>query len=99
MITGKIDRNLEAKIKLQVVNQDRFEEVEFLVDTGFNGFVAVPFSLVQRLKLELGAVQSGVTADAGRDTSILWRSSSIGMALPNVCRHKYWMSRSLDRDC
>jgi clan AA aspartic protease len=63
MITGKIDENLEARMTLRVCQHDRHEDVEFLVDTGFNGFIAIPISLVRRLRLQLGAVQSGITAD------------------------------------
>lgn len=48
---------------LSIFNGDRVMNVEFLVDTGFNGFVAVPMDLVNELGLSLGAVQSGVTAD------------------------------------
>jgi len=85
MIEGRIDNNLEARIKLQVLTADGHEDVEFLVDTGFNGFVAIPMSLVQRFNLNLGAVQSGVTAD-GRagyfDTvsiELLWHGTPISL--------------------
>jgi clan AA aspartic protease len=63
MITGKIDENFEPRMTLRVRQHDRHEDVEFLVDTGFNGFIAIPISLVRRLRLQLGAVQSGITAD------------------------------------
>lgn len=63
MLEGWIDDNLEARIRLRIKTTEGFEEVEFLVDTGFNGFAAIPMSLVQRFGLELGAVQSGITAD------------------------------------
>ena len=63
MIEGRIDENLEARITLQVLAAGGCENVDFLVDTGFNGFVAIPMSLVRRFDLSLGAVQSGITAD------------------------------------
>ncbi len=83
MIEGRIDSNLEARIQVQVMTTGGIKEVEFLVDTGFNGFIAVPISLVREFSLPLGAVQSGVTAD-GRagyfDTvtiEFLWHGSAI----------------------
>ncbi len=63
MIIGKIDENLEARIELQVMSGDRTQAVEFLVDTGFNGYLALPMSLVSGLELSLGEVQRGITAD------------------------------------
>lgn len=63
MIEGIIDENLEARIELRVSTDEGHQVVKFLVDTGFNGFAAIPMSLVRKLNLTLGAVQSGVTAD------------------------------------
>ncbi|MBI2479793.1 MAG: clan AA aspartic protease [Planctomycetia bacterium] len=63
MITGRIDENLEARIELQIVHKNATEAVEFLVDTGFNGHIAIPLPLVERFELRLGAVQTGITAD------------------------------------
>ena len=63
MITGYIDDNLEARARLRIVHKELIEDVEFLVDTGFNGHLAVPASLVTRLDLQPGAVQRGITAD------------------------------------
>jgi clan AA aspartic protease len=80
MITGHIDENLEARVKIQLVCEDNIVDVEFLVDTGFNGYLAVPPSLVTRLDLQLGAVQRGITAD-GRvgffdtvEVQIIWHN-------------------------
>lgn len=63
MITGRIHENLEARIELQIVHENGTDNVEFLVDTGFNGYLAIPQSLVDHFNLELGAVQRGITAD------------------------------------
>lgn len=85
MIEGRIDDHLEARITLPILTAGGREEIEFLVDTGFNGFVAIPPSLVQRLQLEVGAVQTGVTAD-GRtgyfDTvsvEIMWHQTPLSL--------------------
>ena len=63
MANGWIDKNLEARLELMVCGPDERKAVEFLIDTGFNGYLAVPISLVRELNLPLGVVQSGVTAD------------------------------------
>jgi clan AA aspartic protease len=63
MITGRIDENFEARIEVQILHEDLTEAVEFLVDTGFNGYIAIPLLLVERFDLRLGAVQTGITAD------------------------------------
>lgn len=85
MIIGKIDDNLEARIKLQVISGEQSHGVEFLVDTGFNGYLALPMSLVSRLNLPLGEVQRGITAD-GRigffDTvrvQIVWHDQTLSL--------------------
>lgn len=49
MSVGQINQNLELRVKLQVAN----ESVEFLVDTGFNGHLAVSKGLVARSGLKL----------------------------------------------
>lgn len=85
MIIGKIDENLEARIELQVISGEQTHGVEFLVDTGFNGYLALPMSLVSRLELPLGEVQRGITAD-GRigffDTvraQIIWHDQPLSL--------------------
>ena len=78
MITGRIDENLEARIGLSVKVGADMGEIEFLLDTGFNGHLSVTRSLVETLGLELQDVQSGITAD-GRlgyfetvDLDVVW---------------------------
>jgi clan AA aspartic protease len=63
MITGHIDANLEARIRLSVKVEADMSEIDFLLDTGFNGHLAVTPELVETLGLELKDVQSGITAD------------------------------------
>ena len=78
MIVGEIDANLEARVTLSLVHKERSLNVLFLVDSGFNGFLAVPQSVVSQLSLPLATVQKGVTAD-GRvsyfdtvDVCVIW---------------------------
>ena len=78
MIVGEIDANLEAKVTLSLIHKERSLEVLFLVDSGFNGYLAVPQSVVAQLDLPLATVQRGATAD-GRvsyfdtvDVCVIW---------------------------
>ncbi len=63
MIAGYIDGNLEARIELPIVHHKGTEVISFLLDTGFNGYLAISPSLVESLDLPLDAVQRGITAD------------------------------------
>ena len=52
MIEGHINEQFEAMITLTVNSPDgTTEEVEAVVDTGFNGFLCLPETVVQRLHL------------------------------------------------
>ena len=63
MIVGEIDANLEARVTRSLIHGERRLDVLFLVDSGFNGYLAVPQSVVSQLKLPLATVQRGMTAD------------------------------------
>lgn len=83
MTTGRIDANLEAHIELPVRAGEVFLDVDFLLDTGFNGHLSVTPSLVKSLGLELKDAQSGVTADgrvgyfATVDLTVFWQDDEI----------------------
>ena len=50
MITGKVTANREAIIELEVVGSNhRKEQVEAVIDTGFNGYLTLPSDLINRL--------------------------------------------------
>jgi predicted aspartyl protease len=52
MIPGAVNGNLEATIRLQVRGPGGQEqEVEAVIDTGFNGFLTLSPGLVRRLGL------------------------------------------------
>ena len=67
MITGRIDENLEARVKLQLVCEDNTVDVEFLVDTGFNGYLAVPPSSWRSVA---AARQEPTTTETAKTNSI-----------------------------
>ncbi len=82
MIVGEIDANLEARVTLSLIHKARSLDVLFLVDSGFNGYLAIPQSLVSQLDLPLATVQRGTTAD-GRvsyfdtvDVCVIWDEQS-----------------------
>ncbi len=77
-IVGGIAANLEARVTLSLSHQERRLDVLFLVDSGFNGYLAVPQSVVRQLSPPLATVQRGTTAD-GRvnyfdtvDVCVIW---------------------------
>ncbi|QDV86002.1 clan AA aspartic protease [Planctomycetes bacterium TBK1r] len=83
MIEGRIDAKFEAVVDLDLRVGDELKRESFLVDTGFNGFIAVPQAMVSRLGLGLLDVQEGVTAD-GRigyfdtvELTILWHKREL----------------------
>jgi clan AA aspartic protease len=52
VITGSVTSNREATIRLAVMGPDqRLEEVETVIDTGFNGFLTLPIQVVRALTL------------------------------------------------
>lgn len=63
MILGHIDEELQAIVSLVVMHKAKTETIEFLVDTGFTGFLAIPSSLVRTLELSVVDIQRGMTAD------------------------------------
>lgn len=79
MAAGRIDANLEAHLELSVRSGSTFRNIEFLLDTGFNGYLSVTPSLVKSRGLELQDAQSGITADgrigyfATVDLTFLWQ--------------------------
>ncbi len=63
MIVGDIDANPEARVTLSLIHKERSLDVWFLVDSGCNGYLAVPQSVVSQLSLSRATVQRGTTAD------------------------------------
>ena len=52
MITGWIDSDCQAIVPLTVKHRDPSEpdtKIEFLIDTGFTGFLSIPSDYVDRL--------------------------------------------------
>ena len=59
MIQGTVTLDCEAVIPVSILGKTGgVERIEALVDTGFNGFVALPRTLISRLKLPCIGLQT-----------------------------------------
>ena len=68
MITGGVSRSLEAIVRLPVRDvTDREHEVEAVLDTGFNGGLTLPPSLIASLGLAWRTRTSVVLANGARE--------------------------------
>jgi predicted aspartyl protease len=89
MISGVVTGNLEATVRLQIRGPaGQEQEIDAVIDTGFNGFLTLSLALVRQLSLpHLG--QSRVLLANGQEE--LWTctgSPSYGMASSG---HWRWM--------
>lgn len=67
MIRGVIDEHYEARVVLQIQHGSEIRSISFLIDTGFNGYLALPMSVVSEMGIPLVNVQVGKTADGRMD--------------------------------
>jgi clan AA aspartic protease len=84
MIVGRITgEDLEARVRLELLNKGKTTEVDFLIDTGFSGYMAVPLTIVESLDLEFQDLQRGIMADGRRgffdtvDLCVIWHDQPI----------------------
>ena len=64
MITGVVNANGEATIPLTVCGSNGQEhEIEAVIDTGFTGFLTLPFSLILSLRLEWRGREQAILGD------------------------------------
>ena len=79
MITGRINADREAIISLTVLGPNgRQEEIDALIDTGFDGWLTVPLELVARLDLPWRRRGRALLADGSQtlfdiyEADVLW---------------------------
>ena len=79
MIEGVVNANLEAVVTLPLQDTSgRMQEVEAVVDTGFNGYLALPPMLIEDLELPVVGDGEAVLADGSEaafdvyDITVLW---------------------------
>ena len=64
MITGKITADRQAVIGLEIIGTTkRTQQVEAVIDTGFNGYLTIPSNLVDQLKLQLAGNRRAILGD------------------------------------
>lgn len=64
MITGVVDANLEAVVRLFILDvHDQSHEIDAIVDTGFNGSVTLPPAMITALGLPWRSRGSAILAN------------------------------------
>lgn len=87
MISGTVNSELEALVRLWIRGPGTEAEAEFLVDTGFNGFLALPSDLVAKLGLRRRSQGRAVLADGSErsldiyEALILWRGRLVSVPI------------------
>ena len=66
MITGKITGHREAVIELEVGGSNHLARIEAVIDTGFTGYLTLPRTLIDRLKLQQVGEQITILGDENR---------------------------------
>ena len=82
MIRGAVTDRLEATIPIHMRAADnRLVEVQAVIDTGFNGHVALPASIIERLALEPLGQLPALLGDGRRvvlavyDATVVWEGA------------------------
>ncbi|MBI1903370.1 MAG: clan AA aspartic protease [Planctomycetia bacterium] len=69
MITGRVNDNLEAIVRLSVYDAaGHVNEIDGVVDTGFNGFLTLPAASINTLALPFVCRRQGELADGSLET-------------------------------
>jgi clan AA aspartic protease len=64
MMQGIVDQNCEATIRLVVGNADSQRQmIDAVIDTGFTGFLTLPFSVLVDLNLRVYRREEGILGD------------------------------------
>ena len=69
MIQGRVNSRFEAMVRLVIRGHSgRTREVEAIIDTGYNGFLTLPTTLVEELELTWFGRGEGFLADGTKST-------------------------------
>lgn len=63
MITGSVSADREARVGLVVIGSDNREPLDFVIDTGFNGYLTLPGPLIGLLGLVYHSQAVAMLAD------------------------------------
>jgi clan AA aspartic protease len=66
MISGVVTANGEAVVRLEVLGPDGDQEIEAVMDTGFNGSLTLPSHMVAALELPLVGDRQATLADGSQ---------------------------------
>ena len=66
MIAGKITGHQEAVIELEVIGLNQPSRIEAVIDTGLTGYLTLPSTLIDRLKLQQAGEQITILGDESR---------------------------------
>ncbi|MCY3551847.1 MAG: clan AA aspartic protease [Candidatus Poribacteria bacterium] len=66
MIKGKITAYQEAVIELEVIGLNQPTRIEAVIDTGFTGYLTLPSTLINHLKLQQAGEQITILGDENR---------------------------------
>lgn len=85
MITGVVNANREATIRLVVIGPSgQQQEIEAIIDTGFTGFLTLPAVLIAALGLPWLCRQPGILADGSVDVFDVYTATVLWDGLPRT---------------
>lgn len=85
MITGVVNANREATIRLAVIGPSgQQQEIEAIIDTGFSGFLTLPPALVMALRLPWLCRQPGILADGSVEVFDVHTATVLGDGQPRA---------------
>ena len=73
MITGKITKNREAVIELEVIGTNWQDKIEASIDTGFDGYLTLPLYLINRFGLQQAGYRQAILGDGKKVVFNLYR--------------------------
>ena len=75
MISGRVDALRQARVQLEVQRSDeRFETIDTVIDTGFDGHLTLPPDVIGGLSLEIDMPADVVLATGLRERVNTWRA-------------------------
>jgi predicted aspartyl protease len=75
LILGAFDKSGSATLKIHVAGSNSRREYEAVIDTGFNGFLAMPLSAMVELGLKSEAVATVTLGDGSKIDNLVARGS------------------------
>ncbi len=78
MISGTVFPNREALVAVELLSADgQFQPFEFILDTGFNGDLSLPYQTIQTLTARRRTRSPMELADGSQATVYTWRATAL----------------------